>query len=73
MILSGEMMLRYMGWNEAADLIIRGMEGAIAREDRHLRLRPHDARREGSEVQRIRRGGREAHGLVGYHLRRFAA
>jgi isocitrate dehydrogenase len=29
-ILSGEMMLRYMGWNEAADLIIRGMEGAIA-------------------------------------------
>uniref|UniRef100_A0A7C4Q359 Isocitrate dehydrogenase [NADP] n=1 Tax=Bellilinea caldifistulae TaxID=360411 RepID=A0A7C4Q359_9CHLR len=28
-ILSGEMMLRYMGWNEAADLIIRGMEGAI--------------------------------------------
>src|SRR5207247_1565301 len=29
-ILSGEMMLRYMGWNEAADLIIRGMDGAIA-------------------------------------------
>jgi isocitrate dehydrogenase len=29
-ILSGEMMLRYMGWNEAADLVIRGMEGAIA-------------------------------------------
>ena len=28
-ILSGEMMLRYMGWDEAADLIIRGMEGAI--------------------------------------------
>jgi isocitrate dehydrogenase len=28
-ILSGEMMLRYMKWNEAADLIIRGMEGAI--------------------------------------------
>ncbi|MFZ6019017.1 MAG: NADP-dependent isocitrate dehydrogenase [Chloroflexota bacterium] len=28
-ILSGEMMLRYMGWNEAADLILRGMEGAI--------------------------------------------
>ena len=30
LILSGEMMLRHMGWNEAADLIIRGMEGAIA-------------------------------------------
>ncbi len=29
-ILSGEMMLRYMGWNEAADLIIKGLEGAIA-------------------------------------------
>jgi isocitrate dehydrogenase len=29
-ILSGEMMLRYMGWTEAADLVIRGMDGAIA-------------------------------------------
>jgi isocitrate dehydrogenase len=29
-ILSGEMMLRYMGWGEAADLIIKGLEGAIA-------------------------------------------
>ena len=28
-ILSGEMMLRYMGWAEAADLIVKGMEGAI--------------------------------------------
>jgi len=28
-ILSGEMMFRYLGWNEAADLIIKGMEGAI--------------------------------------------
>ena len=28
-ILSGEMMFRYMGWDEAADLIIKGMEGAI--------------------------------------------
>jgi isocitrate dehydrogenase len=24
------MMLRYMGWREAADLIIKGMEGAIS-------------------------------------------
>ena len=30
LILSGEMMFRYMGWNEAADLIIKGMEAAIA-------------------------------------------
>ena len=29
-ILSGEMMLRYMGWAEAADLIVKGMEGAIS-------------------------------------------
>jgi isocitrate dehydrogenase len=30
LILSGEMMFRYMGWNEAADMIVKGMEGAIA-------------------------------------------
>ncbi len=29
-ILSSEMMLRYLGWNEAADLIIQGVAGAIA-------------------------------------------
>jgi isocitrate dehydrogenase len=29
-ILSGEMMLRHLGWNEAADLIVKGMDGAIA-------------------------------------------
>ncbi len=29
-ILSGEMMFRYMGWEEAADLIVEGMEKAIA-------------------------------------------
>lgn len=28
-ILSGEMMLRYLGWSEAADLILKGMNGAI--------------------------------------------
>lgn len=28
-ILSGEMMLRYLGWTEAADLIVKGIEGAI--------------------------------------------
>jgi isocitrate dehydrogenase len=28
-ILSGEMMFRYLGWTEAADLIIQGLEGAI--------------------------------------------
>ncbi|NUM80606.1 NADP-dependent isocitrate dehydrogenase [bacterium] len=29
-ILSGDMMFRYMGWNEAADLIIKGLEKSIA-------------------------------------------
>jgi isocitrate dehydrogenase len=29
-VLSGEMMLRYMGWGEAADLVIKGLDGAIA-------------------------------------------
>lgn len=29
-ILSGEMMFRYLCWNEAADLIIKGLEGAIS-------------------------------------------
>jgi hypothetical protein len=29
-ILSGEMMLEHMGWTEAADLILKGMEGAIS-------------------------------------------
>ena len=30
-ILSGEMMFRYLGWNEAADLILKGMDGAIGK------------------------------------------
>jgi isocitrate dehydrogenase len=29
-VLSGEMMFRYMGWVEAADLIVKGLNGAIA-------------------------------------------
>ena len=56
-ILSGEMMLRYLGWTEAADLIIKGMDGAIGGQDRDLRLRPPDGGREGGEVQRVRRRG----------------
>ena len=30
MILSGEMMFRYMGWIEVADLILKGVNGAIS-------------------------------------------
>jgi isocitrate dehydrogenase len=29
-VLSGEMMLRHLGWVEAADLILKGLNGAIA-------------------------------------------
>jgi isocitrate dehydrogenase len=29
LVLSAEMMLRHLGWNEAADLVIKGMSGAI--------------------------------------------
>ena len=29
-VLSGEMMFRYVGWTEAADLILKGLNGAIA-------------------------------------------
>jgi isocitrate dehydrogenase len=28
-ILSGEMMLRYLGWREAADLVVRSLEKTI--------------------------------------------
>ncbi len=30
LILSAEMMLRHLGWTEAADLVVKGMEGAIS-------------------------------------------
>jgi isocitrate dehydrogenase len=29
LILSGEMMLRHLGWNDAADLVVKGLEGAV--------------------------------------------
>ena len=29
--LSGEMLLRHIGWTEAADLVVKGIEGAISR------------------------------------------
>jgi isocitrate dehydrogenase len=29
LLLSGEMLLRHLGWSEAADLVVRGVEGAI--------------------------------------------
>ena len=43
-ILSGEMMLRYMGWTEAADLVISSLEKTIAAKTRDLRPRQADRR-----------------------------
>ena len=45
-ILSGEMMLRYMGWDEAADAIITGSRRPIGAEARDLRLRAPDGGRD---------------------------
>jgi isocitrate dehydrogenase len=53
-VLSGEMMLRYMGWTEAADMIIKGHGHRDRQQDRHLRLRPLDGRREGDQVFGVR-------------------
>jgi isocitrate dehydrogenase len=50
-ILSGEMMLRYMGWTEAADAIIKAMDAAIGSKTRHLRLRPPDGGEGATEVK----------------------
>ena len=33
MILSGVMMLEYMGWQEAADLVTKGISAAIANQE----------------------------------------
>jgi isocitrate dehydrogenase len=52
-ILSGEMMFEYLGWHEAADLIIKGLERRHRRQDGHLRLRPPDGRRDRDQVQRV--------------------
>ena len=37
-ILSGEMMLRHLGWNEAADLVVRGVERSDPRWEPYLAL-----------------------------------
>ena len=54
-ILSGVMMFRHLGWNEAADLIEQSMERTIDPEKSHIRLRAPDARRHQSQNQRVRR------------------
>ncbi len=67
LILSAEMMLRYIGWTEAADLIVKGVANTIAngeltfdlarlREAMHRpirRERPHDRREVESELEEL--------------------
>jgi isocitrate dehydrogenase len=55
-ILSGEMMLRYMGWTEAADLIL-GPGGRHRPEDGDLRLRAADGGRDQGVDLRVRPSG----------------
>ena len=60
-VLSGEMMFRYLGWSEAADLILKGLNGAIAQQESHLRFRPPDGRRDEDLVLRVRRQHHRPH------------
>ena len=57
-ILSGVLMFEHMGWQEVADGIIRGMEKTIGEQDRDLRLRASDDRREAAQVLGVRQGDR---------------
>ena len=52
-ILSAEMMLRHLGWVEAADRVVKGMEGADSGQDRDLRFRAPDVRRHAGLVLRF--------------------
>ena len=60
-ILSGVMMLEHMGWQEAADGIIRGLEKTHREQDRDLRFRAPDDRREAAQVLGVRQGDRRQH------------
>ena len=68
-ILSGVMMFEYMGWNEAAKLIVRGLENAIKIEAGDLRSRATDARRDGS-LDRRRSATRSSSGMTELMRRR---
>jgi isocitrate dehydrogenase len=59
-ILSGEMMFRYLGWNEAADLIISSLEENDRAEARDVRFRAAHGGRDAHIDERIREhDGRE--------------
>ena len=60
-VLSGEMMLRHLGWIEAADLILQGLERRDRQQARHLRLCPADGGRHRDQMLRVRRQSHRAH------------
>jgi hypothetical protein len=60
-ILSAEMMLRHMGWKEAADLIDQ-LDGKVhCQQESHLRLRPPDGRRHPGQLLGLRAGHDRPH------------
>ena len=60
-ILSGEMMFRFMGWHEAADLIISGAREGDRRQDRDLRSRAPDRGLDRSVLLEVRRRRHQPH------------
>ena len=66
-ILSGVMMYEHLGWQDAADDIVRGARGDDRRQDRHLRLRPVDGRCDAGQDFRVRRRDRRASLTTGSH------
>jgi len=64
-ILSGEMMLRYMGWTEAADLILKGWT-ARSRPGPSRTTSRARCRRHRGLVQQVRRRDHRSHGLGGF-------
>jgi hypothetical protein len=65
-ILSAEMMLRHMGWTEAADLIISVDGKADRQQEGHLRLRAPDGRRDPGVVLGLRAGDDRPH-VISFH------
>ena len=60
-VLSGEMMLRHLGWGEAADLVVKGMDGADLEAACHVRLRAIDGGGHRGQDVRVRRRGDRQH------------
>ena len=70
-VFSGEMMFRYLGWTEAADLILKGLNGAIGQQESHLRFRAPDGRRDEDQVLRVRRQHHRAHVISPHQYKRW--